>query len=72
MFHCHTQKTAEAVTIQVHWRTPLEKLDALEKCLNDWLATEKNRWFQPTTSVTLQNIKYMRHLELTIGIGHNR
>ncbi|KAI0080698.1 hypothetical protein K474DRAFT_1589318 [Panus rudis PR-1116 ss-1] len=64
-------KTAENLTMQVAWRTPLEKLDALEKCLNDWLATEENRWFDPNTSVTLQKIEYQRHLELTIGIAHN-
>lgn len=39
--------------------------------MNDWLSKEKNRWFEPSTSVTPQNIKYMRHLEITIGIGHN-
>ena len=50
----------------------MEKLDELEKCMNDWLSKEKNRWFEPSTSVTLQNIKYMRHLEITIGIGHNQ
>ncbi|KAI0796486.1 Mechanosensitive ion channel-domain-containing protein [Abortiporus biennis] len=64
-------KTAENLTMQVAWRTPLEKLDALEKCLNEWLATEENRWYEPNTSVTLQKINYQRHLELTIGIPHN-
>ena len=57
--------------MQVAWRTPLVKLDALEKCLNEWLATEENRWYQPSTSVTLQKINFQRHLEITIGIGHN-
>jgi len=57
--------------MQVAWRTPLEKLDALEKCLNDWLATEENRWYQPMTSITFQHIVYQRYLELTIGIFHN-
>ena len=57
--------------MQVAWKTPLEKLDSLEQCLNDWLSTEPNRWFEPSTSVTLQKINYQRHLELTIGIGHN-
>lgn len=61
----------EGCTLQVAWRTPLEKLDALEKCMNDWLATEENRWFEPSTSVVLQNIAYQRHLEITLGIGHN-
>ena len=49
----------------------MEKLDELEKCMNNWLSKEKNRWFDPSTSVTLQNIQYMRHLEFTLGIGHN-
>lgn len=62
---------AEACTIQVAWRTPQAKLDALEKKLNAWLATEENRWFEPTTSVVLQNISYQRYLECTIGISHN-
>ncbi|KAF5363319.1 hypothetical protein D9756_000581 [Leucocoprinus leucothites] len=64
-------KTFETLPIQVAWRTPLEKLDALEHCLNEWLATEENRWFEPTTSITLQHIVYQRYLELTIGISHN-
>ncbi|KII95947.1 hypothetical protein PLICRDRAFT_34903 [Plicaturopsis crispa FD-325 SS-3] len=64
-------KMFENCTIQVAWRTPTEKLDALEKCLNDWLATEENRWFEPNTSIMYQNIQYQRYLELTIGIGHN-
>ena len=57
--------------MQVSWRTPLEKLDQLEKCMNNWLQTEENRWFQPTTSVTLQHIEYQRFLEITIGIPCN-
>ena len=64
-------KTFENLTMQVDWMTPLEKLDALEKCLNDWLSTEQNRWFEPSTSITLQNIAFQRYMELTIGIGHN-
>jgi hypothetical protein len=62
---------AEACTIQVAWRTPQEKLDALEEKLNTWLSTEENRWFQPSTSIVLQNISYQRYLECTIGISHN-
>ncbi|KAF9452011.1 hypothetical protein P691DRAFT_661968 [Macrolepiota fuliginosa MF-IS2] len=65
------QKTFESLAMQVTWRTPLEKLDALEHCLNEWLSTEENRWYEPSTSITLQNIVYQRYLELTIGIGHN-
>lgn len=61
----------EQLTMQVAWRTPLEKLDELEDRLNKWLATEENRWFQPTTSITLQNILFQRHLEITITIPHN-
>ncbi|TFK56013.1 hypothetical protein OE88DRAFT_1621194 [Heliocybe sulcata] len=64
-------KTFENLTMQVAWRTPLEKLDQLEKCMNEWLQTEENRWFEPSTSVTLQHIDYQRFLEITIGIGHN-
>ncbi|KAJ3503863.1 hypothetical protein NLJ89_g8241 [Agrocybe chaxingu] len=64
-------KTFENLWLQVAWTTPLMKLDALEKCLNDWLSTEENRWFEPSTNITLQHIVYQRHLELTIGIGHN-
>lgn len=66
-----SDKTFENLTMQVAWRTPLAKLDALERCLNDWLAREENRWFMPSTSVTLQKIDFQRHLEITIGIGHN-
>ena len=64
-------KTFENVTMQVAWTTPLDKLDALEKKLNDWLSTEPNRWFEPSTNITLQHIAFQRYMELTIGIGHN-
>ncbi|CDO74550.1 hypothetical protein BN946_scf184632.g7 [Trametes cinnabarina] len=66
-----SDKTAENLTLQVAWRTPMEKLDQLEKCLCKWLETEENRWFQPSTSVTLQHIDYQRYLEVTIGIPYN-
>ncbi|KAI0637907.1 Mechanosensitive ion channel-domain-containing protein [Trametes polyzona] len=66
-----SDKTAENLTMQVAWQTPIEKLDQLEKCLCKWLETEENRWFQPSTSVTLQHIDYQRHLEITIGIPYN-
>ncbi|KAG8218341.1 Mechanosensitive ion channel-domain-containing protein [Butyriboletus roseoflavus] len=66
-----SDKMVEALTMQVAWRTPLEKLDNLEARLNEWLATEENRWFQPTTSITLQSISFQRHLEITISIPHN-
>ncbi|KAH7931366.1 hypothetical protein BV22DRAFT_1027599 [Leucogyrophana mollusca] len=66
-----SDKMVESLTMQVAWRTPLDKLDTLQQLLNDWLATEENRWFQPTTSVTLQHIDFQRHLELTITIPHN-
>ncbi|KAG1715974.1 hypothetical protein ID866_1198 [Astraeus odoratus] len=66
-----SDKMAEGLNLQVAWRTPLEKLDELEKRLNDWLATEENRWFQPTTSIMLQSINFQRYLEITIGIPHN-
>lgn len=59
------------MTMQVAWRTPLDKLDELERRLNEWLATEENRWFQPTTSIMLQSINFQRSLEITIGIPHN-
>ncbi|KAH7869025.1 uncharacterized protein C8R40DRAFT_1177155 [Lentinula edodes] len=61
----------ENVTLQLHWRTPLAKLDALEKFLNNWLQTEQNRWFVPSTAIMLQSINFQRYLEVTIGIGHN-
>jgi hypothetical protein len=57
--------------MQVAWRTPLEKLDMLEKYLNTWLSTEENRWFVPSTNITLQHIDFQRFLEVTIAIGHN-
>lgn len=61
----------ENLTMQVAWRTPLEKLDALEKCVNDWLQTEENRWFEPNTSIVFQTIDFQRHLEITMAFGHN-
>jgi hypothetical protein len=58
----------ENLTMQVAWRTPLEKLDALEKCVNEWIQTEENRWFEPSTSLTFQTIDYQRHLVITMGV----
>ena len=58
--------------MKVSWKTPMEKLDSLEACMNEWLQTEEHRWFEPSTSIALQHIHYQRHLELTIGIGHGR
>lgn len=66
-----SDKTAENLTMQVAWRTPLAKLDALESSMNEWLSTESNRWFVPATSVTLQNIQFQKYLEFTMGIQHN-
>ncbi|KAJ7047743.1 Mechanosensitive ion channel-domain-containing protein [Mycena alexandri] len=64
-------KMFESLTMQVAWRTPLAKLDALEAAVNTWLSTEQNRWFVPGTSVTLQHIDFQRYLEFTMGFGHN-
>ncbi|GLB33413.1 putative mechanosensitive ion channel [Lyophyllum shimeji] len=64
-------KTFENLTMQVAWRTPLEKLDMLEKLMNEWLSTEENRWFEPSTSVVLQQIEFQQYLTVTLGIGHN-
>ncbi|KAG6889058.1 hypothetical protein C0995_004341, partial [Termitomyces sp. Mi166 len=61
----------ESLTMQVAWRTPLEKLDTLERLMNEWLSTEENRWFQPSTSVVIQHIEFQRYLTITLGIGHN-
>ncbi|KAG5635453.1 hypothetical protein H0H81_011192 [Sphagnurus paluster] len=66
-----TNKMFENVTMQVAWRTPLEKLDELQRLMNEWLSTEENRWFDPATSVSLQHIEFQRYLTITIGIGHN-
>ncbi|KAH7888056.1 Mechanosensitive ion channel-domain-containing protein [Phlebopus sp. FC_14] len=66
-----SDKMVEGLTLQVAWRTPLEKLDALESRLNEWLGTEENRWFQPSTTIILQQIDFQRHLEITIIIPHN-
>ncbi|KAJ7477111.1 Mechanosensitive ion channel-domain-containing protein [Mycena galericulata] len=64
-------KMFESLTMQVAWRTPLAKLDALETAINTWLSTEQNRWFVPSTGVTLQHIDFQRYLEFTMAIGHN-
>lgn len=61
----------ENLTMQVAWRTPLAKLDMLETHLNEWLSTEENRWFEPSTSLSYSKIENQRYLEITIGIGHN-
>ncbi|KAI0028303.1 Mechanosensitive ion channel-domain-containing protein, partial [Vararia minispora EC-137] len=66
-----SDKTSETMTMQMEWHTPMEKIDALEKALNDWLAHEKNRWFVPNTSIVFQNFQLQRYLEVSIGISHN-
>jgi hypothetical protein len=57
--------------MQVAWNTPLEKLDALIAAMNEWLQTEENRWFEPSTSLVIQRIDFQRFMECTILIGHN-
>ncbi|KDQ12033.1 hypothetical protein BOTBODRAFT_34893 [Botryobasidium botryosum FD-172 SS1] len=64
-------KMFESLTMQINWRTPLSKLDALESAINQWIEADENRWFQSNTSVVLQKIEFQRYLECTIGIGHN-
>jgi len=66
-----SDKTFESLTMQVSWRTPLEKLDELVTAMNEWLQTEENRWFEPSTSLVLQHIDFQRYLECTMAIGHN-
>jgi hypothetical protein len=61
----------ENLTMQVAFKTPLSKLDALEACLNEWLATEENRWFDPNTSIMIQTIEFQKYIEITIGMLHN-
>ena len=39
--------------------------------MNEWLATDPNRWFEPSTGVVPQHIDYMRTMEITLGIPHN-
>lgn len=51
----------ENLTMQVHWRTPLEKLDQLEASVNKWIEKDENRWFEGGTSVTLQHIDFQRY-----------
>lgn len=46
--------------MQVDWRTPLEKIDALEKALNHWIDMDENRWFSGSTSIMLQHIDFQR------------
>lgn len=69
LFH---QKTAENCTLYFSWKTPMEKIDELEKCINDWLSVEENRWYQPSTSIVLQAINNQNYLEVSIVIPHNR
>ncbi|CAE6481603.1 unnamed protein product [Rhizoctonia solani] len=64
-------KQFEGLTLQVDWRTPLSKLDQLEQKMNEWLASDENRWYEPPTGVVLQHIDFQRCLELTMGIPHN-
>ena len=65
------QKTSETVAVQMEWRTPMEKIQALEDAMNDWLQHEENRWYTPSTSVVFQNISHQQYLEVSLGISHN-
>ena len=62
---------SEACELQVSWRTPQWKLDALEKSMNDWIDSDEKRWFKPGTSIGFSKIDFQRALYLNIGIGHN-
>ncbi|EJD01268.1 uncharacterized protein FOMMEDRAFT_110956 [Fomitiporia mediterranea MF3/22] len=66
-----SDKSTELCTLFIDWRTSLDKLDALEKSLNDWLETEENRMYDPSTSIAIQEIEFMRYMKVTIGIPHN-
>ena len=50
--------------MQINWRTPLEKLDELEKHINHWMETDENRWFGGSTNCTLQHINNQRYVSL--------
>lgn len=67
-----SDKTGELCTLFVSFKTSLEKIDELEKCMNDWLATEENRWYQPQTSVVFQRIENQNFMEIALAIPHNR
>lgn len=55
--------------MQVDWRTPLEKLDALDKALNHWIDTDENRWYSGSTNCTLQHIDYQRFVSPLIRLS---
>lgn len=62
---------AENLELQVSWKTPTWKLEALEKRVNEWIDSDEKRWFKPGTSINFSKIDFQRALYLTIGIGHN-
>ena len=64
-------KTSEYLTMNVAWQTPLSKLDELVNYMNDWLETEPNRWFEPSTTLIIEKIDHQRTITCAMMIGHN-
>lgn len=44
----------ENATLQLGWDTPLKKLDQLEEKMNNWLSTDPERRFAPSTACVIQ------------------
>ncbi|KAG8952510.1 hypothetical protein FRC04_004570 [Tulasnella sp. 424] len=66
-----SDKMGEVMELQVNWRTPQWKFDALEKKLNEWIDQDEKRWYKSQTSVSFSKIEFQKALVLSIGIGHN-
>ncbi|KAG8928018.1 hypothetical protein FRC01_006573, partial [Tulasnella sp. 417] len=66
-----SDKMGEVMEMQINWRTPQWKLDALEKKLNEWIDSDDKRWYKAGTSIAFSKIEFQKALCVNIGIGHN-
>ncbi|KAG8976703.1 hypothetical protein FRB90_009050, partial [Tulasnella sp. 427] len=57
-----SDKMGEVMEMQINWRTPQWKLDALEKKINEWIDSDEKRWYKPGTSIAFSKIEYQKAL----------
>ncbi|KAL7413512.1 Mechanosensitive ion channel-domain-containing protein [Mrakia frigida] len=61
---------AEGLSFSVGWGTPTSKLDELEKCVSNWLATSEQRDLGASSAIMVQKIEFQTRIECTFGIPH--
>ncbi|WFD08614.1 hypothetical protein MVES1_003990 [Malassezia vespertilionis] len=57
--------------IQVAFNTPLEKLNAVQDDLNDWIKNDPEHRFVYPTYIFVYAVNYMRYMDCTVGMTHS-